>query len=298
MMDFLLIGHCVVDKIIDQNHSAIQPGGIFYSVVAFISQLETVDKLFLCTDVAEQYSTLFKPAFDYAEKKFTRTVDSIPQVELQINIEGERKETYSAIAANLNIPLKGLDRFNGILINMITGNDLSLTQLQELRKNYAGLIYFDVHTLSRGIDQSLNRNFRQINDFYEWAQCFDILQANESELKTLSSYTEEKIIVEELISYGIKQIIITRSEKGATVFYQENNYVKRLDKNALQLKTNNKVGCGDIFGSVYFYNYIKNKNISSALESANLFAGTATTYSNVNDLLNLKKDVYKRSGTK
>ncbi len=56
----------------------------------------------------------------------------------------------------------------------------------------------------------------------------------------------------------------------------------------------NKVGCGDVFGAVYFYNYIRNKNLIEALTLANIAAGTSTTYSDINDYLNLKADVLAR----
>ena len=297
-MNFLLIGHSVVDKIIDGEHQSKKPGGIFYSVISFLSQIDLQDKLFLCSNINKENAKLFKEAFDLVEKDFIQTVKSIPCVELFVNKAGEREETYSEIAQNLNLPSKRLGRFDGILINMISGYDLSLPQLKELRKNYNGLIYFDVDTLSRGVDKNLKRVFKPIKDFNEWAQCIDIMQANESELKTLSSYLDEKLIIEELFSYGIQQIIITRSERGATVIIKENNSLKQFHKDALQVKTINKVGCGDVFGAVYFYNYIKNKNILLALEQANLFAGAATTYSTVKDFLNLKKDVYKRISKK
>jgi sugar/nucleoside kinase (ribokinase family) len=297
-MNFLLIGHSVVDKIIDGEHQSKKPGGIFYSVISFLSQIDLQDKLFLCSNINKENANLFKEAFDLVEKDFIQTVKSIPCVELFFNKAGEREEIYSEIAQKLNLPSKRLDRFDGILINMITGYDLSLPQFKELRKCYNGPIYFDVHTLSRGSDRNLKRIFRPVIGFDEWAQCIDILQANESELKTLSSYLDEKLIIEELFSYGIQQIIITRSERGATVFIKENNSLKQFHKDALQVKTINKVGCGDVFGAVYFYNYIKNKNILLALEQANLFAGTATTYSTVKAFLNLKKDVYKRISKK
>ncbi len=199
---------------------------------------------------------------------------------------------------NLNIPTDKLDRFDGILINMITGYDISLTQLQQLRRNYNGLIYFDVHTLSRGVDKNLSRIFRRIEDFNKWAECIDILQANESELLTLSDKKDEFEIIDELFSFGIKQIIITRAENGATVFFSENDTIKNYHKNALNVIVFNKVGCGDVFGAVYFYNYIKNKNVTLALEQANLFAGISTTYSEAKEYLNLKRDANKQIGKK
>jgi sugar/nucleoside kinase (ribokinase family) len=207
-------------------------------------------------------------------------------------------ETYSSLNENLSLPVVNYKRFDGVLINMISGYDISLDQLIQLRKDFNGLIYLDVHTLSRGLDKDLNRIFRRIKDFDKWAGCIDILQTNEAELLTLSDRNDEETIVEELLSYGIKQIIITRAGKGATVYFLEKDSVKKYHKNALQINTKNRIGCGDVFGAAYFYNYIKNKNVILALEQANLFASIATTYSEPKDYLNLKKDANERLSEK
>ena len=297
-MNFLVVGHSVVDKIIDIDRISIKPGGIFYTVVSLISQINSDDKVHLCSSIDEENEMLFDDAYDRIEKDFLIYVDSIPKVELVVNEVGERKETYSQTAQNLLLPSIDLNSFDGILINMISGYDISLDQLKYLRNNYSELIYFDVHTFSRGVDKNLNRIFRRINDFNKWAECIDILQANESELLTLSDQKDETGVVDELFSYGIKQIIITKAEKGATVFYKEQNSVKKIHKDALKTNVVNKVGCGDVFGAVYFYNYIRNKNVILALEQANLFAGIATTYSETKDYFNLKRDASERISKK
>jgi len=297
-MNILVIGHSVVDKIIYKGSISIKPGGIFYTVVSFLSQIQKEDKLYLCSSIDEKNETLFKDAYDRIEREFLVYADSIPTVELTVDNVSERNETYSQVSKNLTLPTDSLNRFDGILINMISGYDVALTQLKHLRKNYKGLIYFDVHTFSRGIDENLNRNFRRIEDFNKWAECIDILQTNESELLTLSDKKEESQIINKLFSFGVKQVIITRAERGATVFYNENDLIKNYDKEALQVNVINKVGCGDVFGAVYFYNYIKNKNVTLALEETNLFAGISTTYSDAKEYLNLKMDVNKQIGKK
>jgi sugar/nucleoside kinase (ribokinase family) len=289
-MNFLVIGHSVADKIIVSGKVSVKPGGIFYTVVSFLSQMQPGEKLYLCSAVDEGNKKLFKDAYDRVETDFLVSVDSIPLVELVVDDAGERKEKYSLIADNLSIPTGDLNRFDGILINMISGFDISLQQLKNIRKNYDGLIYFDVHTLSRGVDRNMNRIFRPVPAFNQWAECIDILQANEPELQTLSDKINEMDIVEELLSYRIGQIVITRAERGATVYLKQNDSFKKFYKDAVSVKVKNKIGCGDVFGAVYFYNYLKNKNVLLALKQANLFAGTASTYSDSKNYFNLKKD--------
>lgn len=287
-MNFLVIGHSVLDKIIEERCISTKPGGIFYTVVSLLNQRSSDDKLFLCSSVDKESGELFEAAYNQIERDFIITVDSIPTVELVVNETGERNESYSKIASHLQLPsvFKGVD---GILVNMITGYDISLSQLKQLRKDFNGFIYFDVHTLSRGVDDNMNRIFRRIKDFNQWAECVDILQANESELLTVSDKTSERDILSELFSYGIKQIIITEAEKGVTVYFKSGIEIKSFHKDAIRVNVKNKIGCGDVFGSVYFYNYIKNKNVNLALEQANLFAGIATTLSSTEEFLNLKR---------
>ena len=297
-MNFLIIGHSVVDKIVAKGKTSIKPGGIFYSVISFLSQLNADDNLFLCSAIDEKNKNLFKYIYAQVEQDFMVQIDSIPQVELIIDDVGERKETYSEVSQNLTLPTDNLNRFDGILINMISGYDISLNQLEQLRKNYNGLIYFDVHTFSRGVDKNLNRIFREIENFNKWAKCIDILQANELELLTLTDKKDEVQIIEELFSFGIKQVLITRAERGATAFFRENDRLKKYYTDALRVNIINKVGCGDVFGGVYFHNFLKNKNVTLAIEQANLFAGISTTYSEVKEYLNLKKDADKQIGKK
>jgi sugar/nucleoside kinase (ribokinase family) len=297
-MNFLIIGHSVVDKVFDKGIVSIKPGGIFYTVASLLSQLQNDEKLYLCSEIDEENENLFKELYNLVEKEYLRFIDSIPKVELIIENISERKETYSQISRNLTLPRNNLNRFDGILVNMISGYDISLTQIQKLREKYDGLIYFDVHTLSRGVDENLNRNFRRIENFNKWAECIDILQANESELLTLSDKKDEVQTIEELFICGVKQVIITRAERGATVFFRENDRIIKYHKDALQVNLINKVGCGDVFGAVYFYNFIKNKNVTLAIEQANLFAGISTTYSDIKDFLNLKRDADKQIGKK
>jgi len=292
-MNFLVIGHSVVDKIIDRKGTKTKPGGIFYSVISLLSQLEKKDRLFLCSAIDKSSEKLFEDYYKLLDKKFISEVDTIPRVELVIESDGERKEKYSQISQNLSVPVGSLSQFKGILINMITGYDIYLNQIKQIRKNFNGLIYFDVHTLSRGIDKNLSRNFRKIENFREWASSINILQANESEILTLSDNNDERLIVEELLSFQIEQIIITRAERGATVYYKEDGITKSIHQEALRINIKNKIGCGDVFGAVYFYNYMKNKNLFLALERANLFAGIAATYTEINEFLILKIDANK-----
>ncbi|MBT8379227.1 MAG: carbohydrate kinase family protein [Ignavibacteria bacterium] len=290
-MNFLVIGHSVVDKIYDGNRLQIKPGGIFYTVVSLKSFLENGEKLFVCTTVDETNYNLFSFIYDYVETDYLKFVPCIPIVNLRLKTETEREEVYENVTESIEMDISNLNRFDGILINMITGFDISIKQIQQLRKNFNGLIYFDVHTLSRGLDENMNRNFRPIPEFGKWAESIDILQTNEFELKTLNLKSNETDIIEELFKYGIKQIIVTKADRGSNLYFTEQGKVKLIKCKAVQIESINKVGCGDVFGATYFYYYIKNKNANNALLIANTAAGICTKYFKEKDFFNLKEDV-------
>jgi sugar/nucleoside kinase (ribokinase family) len=293
-MNLLVFGHSVIDKIDYGKGKIIKPGGIFYTTAALANITESSDNIYVCTTIDKINEKLFSPVFKKIKPNYISYSANIPIVKLNIYNNKERAETYENVSGNLQFNISNLNRFDGILINMVSGFDLSLKQIKEIRKNYNGIIYFDVHTFSRGLDSEMKRNFRRITDFEEWAKCVDIIQANELEVKTLSPKTNEEEIARELIGYGVKQLIVTKGNKGAKVYFSENIFLSSEEIPAVDVKPVSKVGCGDVFGAVYFYNYIRNKNLIEALTLANIAAGTSTTYTDLNDYLNLKADVLAR----
>jgi sugar/nucleoside kinase (ribokinase family) len=293
-MNFLIVGHSVVDKIYKNDDLLIKPGGIFYTTASLLSFCRQKDKLFLCTTVDRESHKLFSFVYNKVEQNYIQLSNKIPTVQLKLKDSAEREEKYEHITEKLNVDFTRLINFDGILINMITGFDVSIEQLEHLSKIYSGIKYFDVHTLSRGVDNNLNRKIRPIPGFGRWARCIDILQANEAELRTLSTEQDEASLVEELFNFGIRQIIITMAERGAKVYYKEKEKIESVYQSALQTKSINQVGCGDVFGAVYFYNYILNKNVHEALLLANIAAGVSTEYTNPEDFLNLKEDVRRK----
>jgi len=293
-MKILVIGHSVIDKIYYEKDKIIKPGGIFYTAAALANIASPSDDIYVCTTIDNVNEKLFSSVFERIKPNYITYSTNIPTVKLNIYDNKEREEKYENVSGNLQFNIGDFNRFDGIMINMITGFDITLAQLKEIRKSYNGTIYFDVHTFSRGLDNDMKRNFRRIKDFKEWAKCVDIIQCNELEVKTLSSKTIEEEIARELIGYGVKQLIVTKGNKGAKVYFSKNTFLSSEEIPVLDVEAVNKVGGGDVFGAVYFYNYIGNENLIEALTLANIAAGTSTTYSDIDDYLNLKNDVFAR----
>jgi sugar/nucleoside kinase (ribokinase family) len=286
-MKILVIGHSVEDHIHQNNEEEVKPGGIYYSVLGLSKIITADDEIHLVTALQKSNEHLFSDVYNKINKKNISWVDEIPKVHLIIHESEERTECYENVSQNLEVDYEILSGFDGILINMITGFDITLEQLKEIRKHFKGLIYFDVHTLSRGFNETKTRVFQQIENFSQWASSVDLIQANEYEVRTLFRLDSEAEIAAEILKYGTKYFIVTKGQLGAHAYYQRNDEIESIYSTAEKVGVNNKVGCGDIFGSVFFYNYLKTKNINESLTVANYAAGQSASIKNLNEL-NLK----------
>lgn len=288
-MKILLIGHSIIDHFEELGSEISKPGGLFYTSLGILSSKSSDDKIFLLTSWNKKSFHLFEHVYSKCNLKFSAEYDDMPEVYLKSFGEGEREETYKNLSVQLSIEqLQEWNQFYGILINMITGFDLSIEQLGTIRKNYRGIIYFDVHTLSRGVDPNMKRIFRPIPEIEKWLTNIDILQCNENELHTIIQNENEAICAERILSGGPKILIVTKSSNGATAYFKELSETKSVTVVAEKIEEKNKIGCGDIFGAVFFYSYISTRNVSYSLMTANKAGGRAaatldlSTYSEIN----------------
>ncbi|MHB8579023.1 MAG: carbohydrate kinase family protein [Ignavibacteriaceae bacterium] len=293
-MKLLVVGHTVEDHIHYLGENKIKPGGIFYTALTLLNFKDENDEIFLNTSIQKENYHLFSPVFDQLDRRYFTFVERIPKVFLKVHNFKEREETYENITAKLEILPTDLSQFDGILINMITGFDLTIEQLKEIRKKYQGLIYFDVHTLSRGLDENFHRGFRVILNFREWASLLDIIQVNENELHTLFDTPNEIDIARKVLNCGVKFLIVTKGEAGSKIYCFNNRELTSTFLSSIKIKINNKIGCGDAFGAVFFYAYIQSENYIKALTLANISAGCVVSYDNISEFKNLRKDVFAR----
>ncbi|MHB8905058.1 MAG: carbohydrate kinase family protein [Melioribacteraceae bacterium] len=281
-MKILLIGHSIIDHFEELDKEISKPGGIFYSVLGILSLAEKEDEVFLLTCRNEDSFHLFETLYSRVNQTFVNTVENMPEVILKTSGSGEREETYKNLSSKLTIDnVKDWNQFDGILINMITGSDLSLDQLKTIRKNFKGTIYFDIHTLSRGVDANMDRKFRPVPHIKEWLANINILQCNENELKTIVQDKEEFYCAKEIFQFGPRIIIITKGEKGAQTYFIENGEIKSFILKAEQVNVVNKIGCGDIFGAVFFYSYISERDVGKSLWLANKAGAIAAATKNL-----------------
>ena len=290
MSKILIIGHSVLDKIYYKNSFREKPGGIFHAVNTLFN-LSKSDEYFLITHISKKFYQHFAPIYDNINLEFSEWKNEISTVTLNLFDDKERDEQYSRNAQKIILAEKiDFSQFDLILVNMISGFDLSFNDLTKIRDSSNCEIYFDVHTLSRGFDKNGNRVFRKISEIEKWLENIDILQLNENEMYSLWNEKSEVKNIEKLLICGVNKVIVTKGEKGVSLY----NYGIETHFPSIDVNSTNFVGCGDSFGAAFCYEYSKNKNLNYAVDFANLVAGIITTYKNEKDFENLNYDITKR----
>jgi sugar/nucleoside kinase (ribokinase family) len=139
----------------------------------------------------------------------------------------------------------------------------------------------------------MRRYFRVVPDIESWLENIDILQMNENEMRSLGMGEEEFSIAERVFNYRPSVIIITKGVKGSRIFMKTEHDFFSYYEPAVEVNSVNNVGCGDVFGAAFFYDYIKTGNVLESFRTANRYGAVSTTYKNINDLINIKNDIDK-----
>lgn len=194
-----------------------------------------------------------------------------------------------------------------ILVNFISGLDISLETLQYLKTYKTGLLCVDVQSLSLDLKEDGTKFLRPIPHWRDWLSHIDIIKLNENEVKTLSdspNLLEEPYVQTalKLIQLGVSIVLITLGPAGSQLIYRDSN-------NTIYCYTSPGVpvenvidptGCGDVFISAFLIHYLKERNVLRA----NLFAhaaaalncqkaGLAGTYNLRETAKKLMEEVYR-----
>ncbi len=284
-MKYGLIGHLCLDVIHLADGTEVQSyGGIFFSLASLANIVDVGDIIYPVFGVGDvDYDKFIDRIKNYSNVvtdgifKFEGLTN---RVHLFYQDRKERTECSMHIAKpiefeRLKILLDaGVD---GIFINMISGFDIELEVLKRLRKNFNGYIHFDIHSATLGVDERNIRFRRRMLDWKEWLKNVDTVQMNEFEARSIGEeWWNDDMLAENVLNLGVRAMVITRASLGATVYYFDDE-IKRADFKAYEVDVVDPTGCGDVFGSAFFYKYSKTLDPLVSTEFANYVAGLNAT---------------------
>jgi sugar/nucleoside kinase (ribokinase family) len=117
------------------------------------------------------------------------------------------------------------------------------------------------------------------------------IQMSEEEALGLSAERyDEKTLTNHLMPLMVETLIITRSERGATVIVQDiHKKLTHKDFEGVSFGTAvDTTGCGDVFGAAFLYQYLKSKDSFIAAEFGNKAAALNATFKNAQELDGLR----------
>jgi sugar/nucleoside kinase (ribokinase family) len=171
--------------------------------------------------------------------------------------------------------IKSFLKADAILVNFISGFDVSLLTLKRIRKSTDALIFMDVHSLTLGVDNFGKRFFDAPENWREWIKEADMVQINLPELKELAkknlkSNQDIKDFGKYILNLGPKTVLVTLGEEGALMIFD--GKVRRFKGSKVQ-RFKDTIGCGDVFSAGFLICYLYTKNLTKSVNFSNHVAG-------------------------
>jgi hypothetical protein len=199
-----VIGEPCMDYIYRGTKAATrQMGGILYSIVSLAVISSGNAEIYPVMNLGEdefEYVTGFLREFpnirhDLINKTshktrvvnlFYKDKDSILNLSAKKTYDREESSTEPTLPIEYEQIKSRLGGFDGLLINMVSGIDLTLDALHEIRENFSGYIHMDLHNLVMQTFPDGSRKQMPVYDWKKWVECCNTLQMNESEISVLT----------------------------------------------------------------------------------------------------------------
>jgi hypothetical protein len=275
-------------------------GGIAYSLGALSAACppgwEVVPLLKVGHDLDEEAGRFLRSLANVRLEPGVRVVPHpVNRVELRYWEESRRCERLSGGVPpwrwdEMEPLLEGLD---ALYINFISGFEMELEVMERLRAAYAGPIFADLHSLflARGPDG--RRSLRPLPEWQRWLRCFDAVQLNEDELRTLAQGDDPWQFAVAALQEGASLIVVTLAGEGAA-FVTETTFpadplrwpehrgrARRIPAavrsgrvpSATGPLEGDPTGCGDVWGSTFIVRLLAGATLEAAMGDANTAAG-------------------------
>jgi sugar/nucleoside kinase (ribokinase family) len=290
-----VIGTFIRDTIVTLDGRTMESIGGLYHTMAYLAHLADANTEIqpLCHAGEEFYETIQKTLTQFNKKILFNSLHCVRQANTQVKLTYLTPETREEITSATMPPITvaetaALTGCDAVLVNLISGDDITLPALKTLRKlTPSPLIYLDLHSLALGIDETGRRFYRDVPDWPEWVDGCDILQLNEREAATLAgSSGNEHVTYDELVKLGhqlatrkLRSCHITLGSAGSLLFYRQDEKVHHEHVPPADIPAVvDIIGCGDAFGAAFLTQFLRTSNFSAATHFANRVAGLNGTF--------------------
>lgn len=311
-MKYIVIGEPCVDLIHKTDGNVIHSyGGVLYSVIS-LSVLAAKDDVVcpvmnLGADEYDNITGILKKYPNISTEGIYKVAHPTRKVNLYYDLynSGKSARMETSTEPTYTIDYKSIEKFlpeaGAVLVNMISGIDITLDTLKSIRKNFGGFMHIDIHNLVMKTNADGTREHTNLENWREWCSNTNTVQMNEFEVTTLSrsKKTEYEVIEEVLINVNadVTGIIITRGKNGVSGFTRQektfgNEKFFDLDKDDVSAIESphfvDSTGCGDVFAASFTLDFSKNGNFKKSLHYATRIASFNTSLEGINELHKLR----------
>jgi len=250
-----LIGTVTYDIITSEAGSAFEGiGGVLYQAAVLCGLGKHVS---LYANLGDELAPEYSKATNKWPNLDSHGIQHVPgpgnRVCLHYPEEGERIEVLKSVVPPLDPDyiVGDLLQLEMLVLIINSGFDVKLKDWRKIVSAASCPIWLDVHSLSLAKKLDTPREYTHLEEWKEWTEGVDYLQANKKEVASMLGYPEKlpseheiNIFGREAFSIGVKVVFITLGKEGGIVLTPE------VSKKIAAPQAENIVdttGCGDVF---------------------------------------------------
>lgn len=185
------------------------------------------------------------------------------------------------------------ERCDALLVNFISGHELTLTDATAVRRGFGGRIYADLHSLFLGVATDGRREPRPLPDWERWMTCFDAVQLNADEMDLLRGDTPLDTQARRVLGLGPNVLTCTTGADGALCWStvangfgapRDDGSVVRHEIAAHPVTEPDPTGCGDVWAGAMCCRLLAGDSVPEAAREASRLAASAARRSGVSGL--------------
>jgi hypothetical protein len=273
-----VIGSINEDFIVHKGVERHSYGGILYNLAALstlLPQAEIRPLACLGTNVWPKVGRLASSLKNIDWSKTRKLSRKSNRVHLYYSPAGEKKERLEfPVPAFQFGHLKPALKSDVILLNFISGWEVSPGPFKRLRRQFSGLIHVDVHSFLLGMRKNGER-FARVPKNWEVLLDADFVQTNQKEWELAAGlrFTRDNFLgfCEKWKKKGWKAIIVTLAEQGAAMVFRRGG-LQYVAVRAPKIPKAEQTGAGDFFAAGFICGLFQNRSLPPALSNGVLTA--------------------------